>query len=308
MLELRTALDLSFPFTAADATRAGITRSQLRTMLGAGMLRHVVHGVVIDSAVPDSTALRAAALARVCPQGSVVCDVTAAWLHGVDIQAERDPLWVPPLEVYRHGGDGVRRRECSRGKRTLDLAYDVEEIAGIPVTTALRTACDLGRLRHRRAAFVALNALAGRGGFGAAEVEIELPRFRGQRGVVQLRSLTPLVVPEVESPAESVVLLQIIDGGLPIPTAQWLVRDDRQVIIARLDFGYPEIKLAVEYDGEDGHSSVEQRAHDLRRRNRLIAAGWTVVVLTKGQVFVPSPTTVAMVRAGIAEATRRSAA
>ena len=57
--------------------------------LAAGMLRHVVHGVVIDSAVPDSTALRAAALARVCPQGSVVCDVTAAWLHGVDIQAER---------------------------------------------------------------------------------------------------------------------------------------------------------------------------------------------------------------------------
>ena len=138
--------------------------------------------------------------------------------------------------------------------------------------------------------------------------QIELPRFRGQRGVVQLRSLTPLVVPEVESPAESVVLLQIIDGGLPIPTAQWLVRDDRQVIIARLDFGYPEIKLAVEYDGEDVHSSVEQRAHDLRRRDRLIAAGWTVVVLTKGQVFVPSPTTVAMVRAGIAEATRRSAA
>jgi hypothetical protein len=147
-----------------------------------------------------------------------------------------------------------------------------------------------------------MNALAARGRFGAGQILMEHPRFRGHRGVVQLRNLTVFVTPQIESPAESLVLLQIVDAGLPVPVAQLLVRDEAGVIVARLDFGYPEIRLAVEFDGVEFHSTPEQLAHDRRRRDRLKERGWTILVLTKDEVYGRQPTTAALVEAAIAEA------
>ncbi len=60
------------------------------------------------------------------------------------------------------------------------------ELGGLRVTTPVRTACDLGRLLWR---FDALAALDGylRIGVDRDEVLLEMPRFRGYRGVRQLR-------------------------------------------------------------------------------------------------------------------------
>lgn len=49
----------------------------------------------------------------------------------------------------------------------------------------------------------------------------------------------------------------------------------------RLDFAYPHAKVAVEYDGEEFHSTPEARARDCARRQWLREHGWTVIVLTK---------------------------
>jgi very-short-patch-repair endonuclease len=49
--------------------------------------------------------------------------------------------------------------------------------------------------------------------------------------------------------------------------------------VARVDFAWPERKVAVEYDGL-WHAEPGQFAKDRRRLNRLREAGWTVVFVT----------------------------
>jgi hypothetical protein len=288
------------PFTVPDALTAGLSRWDVRRMLSAGDIRHIVTDAYVDSQTEDTLDTRLEALSKVVPDTCVICDVTACWVHGVEVLADPDRVWVPPVQIFRTSGrDRLRRSGCVGGKRMIDLRRDVEEMRDLLVTTKLRTALDLGRLRFRRDGFIALNALARGGGFGRSELRAELPRFRGMRGVVQLRDLVQHVDPRIESPGESTVLLQIVDSALPRPEPQWVVRNLLGVEMFRLDFAYAEIKLAVEYDGEAFHSSAEQQERDRVRRDYLRGLGWTFVVLRKEHVFGTSPQTVALVRHGI---------
>ena len=84
-------------------------------------------------------------------------------------------------------------------------------IEGVVTTTLLRTALDLGRLAHRDLAIGALDALLRHGEFSSEELLDGVARFRGQRGVVQLRALAPLTAPRAESPGESVLRLRWLD-------------------------------------------------------------------------------------------------
>ena len=93
------------------------------------------------------------------------------------------------------------------------------------------------------------------------ELETILPRFRGRRGVVQLRDLIPLATPLSESPGESWARIDIHDAGLPAPTPQYAI-EVNGVVKYRLDLPYPEWKIVVEYDGEEHHTSPEDRAYD----------------------------------------------
>ena len=75
-------------------------------------------------------------------------------------------------------------------------------------------------------------------------------------------------------------------SGLPDPVAQFRIVDGGG-FVARVDFAWPERKVAVEYDGL-WHAETEQFAKDRRRLNRLRAAGWTVVFVTAADLHQPS--------------------
>jgi very-short-patch-repair endonuclease len=169
----------------------------------------------------------------------------------------------------------------ARGRhRTFDPA-DIMTVHGIPVTTPLRTALDLGCALRRRDAMAVLNDFARHHGVTAEELAAELPRYRGRRGVIQLRQLIPLVDPRIESVRESWVWLEICESGLPRPTPQhWILIDG--VPTYRLDFAYVAQRIAVEYDGEDFHDGDEQQQADRERREWLRRQGWTVIVVRKG--------------------------
>jgi very-short-patch-repair endonuclease len=47
-----------------------------------------------------------------------------------------------------------------------------------------------------------------------------------------------------------------------------------------IDFAYPDVRLAIEVDGYETHSSPRALQRDLDRQNDLIAAGWTVLRFT----------------------------
>lgn len=67
---------------------------------------------------------------------------------------------------------------------------------------------------------------------------------------------------------------------LPQPEAEYEVLGGRY----RVDFAWPEARLAVEVDGYATHSSVHAFQENRARQNDLVAAGWTVLRFTWADV------------------------
>lgn len=270
------------PFRIRDAEVFGLTRRQVQLATEDGVLLRVARGVYRRSDVADTIRARAQVVACAVPAQHVAVDRTAAWLHGVEMLTLDEQVLVPPIESCALRGRRPSRRPELDG-RTRDLAPDdVMVIDGVRMTTPLRTALDLGCHLRQREAFAAMCLLARHHAFTARDLLRELPRFRGRRGVVQLRALAPLVDPRVESHREAWTLLEIVGAGLPVPEPQWWVEIDGNPAY-RLDFAYPLARVCVEYDGFDHHQRTpDQRAYDERRRAWLRENGWTVIVIRRG--------------------------
>ncbi|MCZ2822403.1 hypothetical protein O2V63_18845 [Modestobacter sp. VKM Ac-2977] len=81
----------------------------------------------------------------------------------------------------------------------------------------------------------------------------------------------PGIVVRAESPQETRVRLLLAAHGLPAPVAQFEVRADGR-FLARVDFGWPERRVALEYDGV-WHDGPGQFVRDRQRLSALAAAG-----------------------------------
>lgn len=270
------------PFLRADLPSLGISPGDLRNWARSGLVRQVFYGGYVPDGVTDTIEMRADLAARLLPDGHVISGRTAAWLYGVDTYAWAESLAVPPIDVCVVSGSEPSDREGVAG-HARDLApLDVTTVGGIRVTTPLRTSMDLGCTLKIREAIAAMDAFARLHHVTAAAMTAELPRFRRRRGVRQLRVLVPLVDPRSESARESWTRLEIHLAGLPAPRTQYWIEVDG-VATYRLDFAYPERRVAVEYDGFDAHErTAAQREHDERRRRWLRENGWTVIVIRRG--------------------------
>ena len=296
-------LPLDAPFTTAQANSSGVSRRVLGELRAAGLVRSVLRGVHLAAQTPDDLRTRAQALALVVPTEAVVCDRTAAWLHGVDI-LPRSAVHEPPPVQVAHTDDTRVRRPGVDGLRRGLRSRDVASVHGVRVTTPLRTGLDLGRLLWRYDALAALDGFL-RLGVDHDQLLAEVERFRGYRGVRQLRTLAPLADSRSESVAESAVRLSWIDAGLPRPQLQIWVDDDAGVPRYRVDLGLEEIRFGVEYDGEEFHTTRADRRHDERRRAWLRdERGWTIVVLTQADVYGPHRRPIELLQDGHVEALR----
>jgi hypothetical protein len=181
------------------------------------------------------------------------------------------------------------------------------EIDGLLVATPLRTALDLGRGLRRLFAIGALDGLLRLGAFTHGELLAEVERFKRQRGVVQLRELAPLADPRSQSPGESSLRLLWLDApDLPPPVCQVPVRNDAGREIFFLDLGVEKLHFAAEYDGQQHHSSPEDREHDRRRRSWLREErGWIIEVFENTDVYGPREDVAFVLRRGVVEARRR---
>jgi very-short-patch-repair endonuclease len=88
-----------------------------------------------------------------------------------------------------------------------------------------------------------------------------------------LRNTLQLVDGGAESPQESRLRLLVVSHGLPRPETQIEFRD----LHIRVDMGWREWKVAVEYDGVQHWTDRRQRSWDIERIAMLESIGWTVV-------------------------------
>jgi hypothetical protein len=158
------------------------------------------------------------------------------------------------------------------------LPDEMSKVDGIVVTSPARTAFDVGRrVSSRLRAVQQLDALANATGVNDVDVETIMSRHPGARGVMRLRRILPLVDAGAESPQETRTRLALIDAGLPAPRTQIVVRDAYGEFVARIDMGYEELRVGIEYDGPQHWTDAEQRDRDIDRYSALLDLGWVIV-------------------------------
>jgi very-short-patch-repair endonuclease len=64
--------------------------------------------------------------------------------------------------------------------------------------------------------------------------------------------------------------------GVPRAVPEYVV-SARGKFIGRVDFAYPELKLAIELDGFEPHTGLGVFRNDRARQNALVSGGWTVL-------------------------------
>ena len=241
---------------SAAVRRGDITRR--------GLARHytpIYRDVYLRSDVELTAHLRARA--AWLSTGATLCGLSAAAAHGTKWLDASLPAEV--IRAERHSPSGIVIRSWKL------LPDEVCLVASMTVTTPARTAFDIGRLHPRPVPI--LDALLNATGIKPGEVSALADRHPGHRGVARFRRILNVVDGGAESPQESRLRLVLVEGGLPVPETRIQFPDLR----IRVDMGWREWKVAVEYDGVQHWSDSRQRSWDIDRMALLEAAGWVVV-------------------------------
>jgi Protein of unknown function (DUF559) len=76
-------------------------------------------------------------------------------------------------------------------------------------------------------------------------------------------------------------------GGLPVPETQIEFFDEYGKAFIRVDMGWRQWKVAVEYDGVQHWQDSRQRAWDIERGAILESMGWTVIRVSAAMLRRP---------------------
>lgn len=256
------------PFIGSEALAAGIlTRHTLRTRYVA------LHSdVYIDRNAELTAVVRAEAAWLRSRRHGVVAGFSASALHGAKwIDADR-PATI--IDSNRRRTPGIRVWACAIGED------EIQESRGIRVTTPARTAVDLACRYPVDIAVAAIDALARATRMKVADIEPALQRHPLRHGIARARTTIQLVDPGAESPRETYVRLLVVRAGYPAPQTQMPVYNEYGALIAEVDMGWRDLKIAIEYEGDYHRTSRERFNKDIRRMDDLIEAGWIVIRIT----------------------------
>lgn len=281
MLELPPGLHGAF---ARSRLRAELGRTDLAAAIAEGRLVPFGRKVLLDRTRMSDFRCRCAAVLMALGPDAILCGHTAALLQGCGIadSAEIHALVGYHRQVRCRAGmvvhhgwyerSGVRRVE---GLRVLVLEAAIAELlCWAPRNIALGCADQaLARQSVReRASF-------------HGEIAARIAERADSRGKRRAEVLLGLATGLPESALESSLLLRVFDAGFPVPQPQHSIyaMDGREVW--RLDFAWPDLKIALEYDGYEAHerraAADAARDEDLRRR------GWLVIRATAADLREP---------------------
>lgn len=260
---------MQVPFIGSEAVANGVVRKH--------RLRSAFTAVCPDVYVPlgheMSLRERATAAWLWSHRTAVIAGLTASALHGARYVDASLPIEL--ISPNRRPPPGIRTHKATLGTDESTVRL------GLPVTTPERTAFDLARFGGLGAAVARLDALGNATGLSAAAVRDLAQRHRGARGIRQLDEALDRYDPGAQSPRETWLRLLLIEEGFPRPTTQIPVvsADGRRRYY--LDMGWEELRLAVEYDGDQHRVDPVQFAHDIARAEDLDELRWTRVRVVK---------------------------
>ena len=225
------------------------------------------------------------------PATAVLSGLTAAWLHGLDLEP------CDPIDVTIPKSIGVTTRSGMVVRRSRLRPDEVVERNGFRVTTIVRTLLDLShRLTLTDSVMVADMALHAQ--LVTREALMwSLGGYTGTRGVKALRRVAAHAEPAAESPMETRLRMLLVLAGLPRPQAQVPIYGGTGEFLGRPDLYYSSKRLAVEYDGAIHRDKLVE---DNRRQNRLVDAGVRLLRFTASDIYNSPDSVVGLVRAHVA--------
>jgi very-short-patch-repair endonuclease len=258
------------------AAEAGIPAAQLRH-------RDVVR-LSRDTYLPRASSRdlrgRIAAVLLTAPEPAVISHASAAALWGIAIPLQGDDARV---HLTVSTGSAVRGRADRCIHRSPLTAEEFTRLDGFRVTMPARTWRDLAAAIQPPALLAVTDQLLARGS-SIGDLNEQLARRPTGRGSARARAVLPVADPRAESPMESVLRWLVHEAELPAPVLQFVVRDDGGAFLGRADLAWPDRMVLVEFDG-DVHRERGVFVNDLRRQNRLITAGWTVLRFSSADVL-----------------------
>jgi hypothetical protein len=191
------------------------------------------------------------------------------------------------ITVPRHRGpqlDGVvvhRSRDLGR--------HHVSRWKGSPLTKPARTIVDLGAVLPPDEVEDALDRALTRHLITIAAVEWALTELSRQgrhgTGVVgRILDERALGKEPADGQLEPRMARLLRLAGLPSAAFQYPIHAPGGRVLARVDFAYPELLLAIEVDGWESHGTPQAMGKDFVRQNGLVPYGWRVLRFTWAQV------------------------
>lgn len=266
--------------TTKDAYRLGMTLDDFEHRSSVGRLQVVRRGVRRIAGTNPTWEQCVLAACLAAGHGAVASHLTAACLLGFVKAGRPDRIDITVAAPAHPRLSGVKTHRVP----VLDRS-DVTMIAGIAVTSVPRTVIDVASLLPARRLDAIVNDLLRRKlltvrALAAAADRVEVSGTRRRLAVVRkIIDAKGEGFHPGDSDPEVWVVETLVKAGLGRPIQQFKVRVRGNDY--RLDAAYPEYKVAVEYEGEEGHALPGDLQRDRHRINTLTAAGWDIRFATK---------------------------
>ncbi len=280
--------ELPLFFSYADALRQGLSRHQVARRVSTGRWTRLRHGRYALTARLQTLDARqqhlvaVAALLACRGQDDAASHLSAAAAHGWALPldgAGHPTLTSPSGTVPTRGRSDFVVQVAALGEGdVVELRPDVDgQLLPLRCTSAARTLADL--LRHLPvpdSVAIADDALRRRE-VDPSRVTAELRRQQSWPYASRAATAVALVDPRRESWLESYSFAGLARAGLPLPTPQVAVHDERGRFVGRVDGWWDDVAVALEPDGRgkyliglgrlprDVDRAADDVAHHVRR-------------------------------------------
>ena len=261
----------------------GATRGAIRWRLGVGRWEALYPGIYRLAGTQRSWRQNALATCLHFGAGSAVSFRSAALLRGVS-GINRGMLEVTVPRNRNRRGSGSLTIHSEPGGIPSE---DITTIDGIPATAPARTLLDLATVLREEAVERCLDEWLRRRLVSLPVLErwLEDPLRRRHRGVGVLRRLVDarVTIGVTESDLETKFLNLLRSNEVPIPMLQYVVQDGAR-FVGRVDFAYPDQRVAIEVDSFRHHDQRRSFDAERARGNDLLALRWMVLRVTSKHI------------------------
>lgn len=278
--------------TRSELLASGLSDNQIDRLVSRKVLHRIRYGVYTtgetwDACTPeDRHRLRCRAVLAKAHESTVLTHVSSVIERGI-------PVWGFPLDVVhttraQPERAGRRRPDWVPHRGVLDAA-EVEVVNGVRITTPARSAFEVMTIAGVEAGLVVVNRMLHAGVLTMADFAKQVEVHAQWPGSLTAHVVECLADQRLESVGEDRFSYLAFRQALPKPVPQLEIRDGDGVLVARLDFAWPDFGVFLEFDGRSKYlkhrregESLEEFLMREKRREELVCllTGWTCIRIT----------------------------